>query len=48
MTPRPQLHVKLSAEDAASLRRIARVERRTRSDTIRHLIRRAVKMLRVT
>ncbi len=48
MATRPQLHVKLSAQDAASLRKIARAEQRTISDTVRHLVRRAVAALKVT
>lgn len=46
--PKPQLHVKLNAQDAASLRKIARLEQRTLSGTVRHLIRRAVAALKVT
>lgn len=41
MAAKPQLHVKLSAKDAASLRKIAKAEGKTLSDTVRALVRRA-------
>ena len=40
MVTKAQLHVKLSAKDAASLKKIARAAQSTVSDAIRHLIRR--------
>lgn len=40
MAIRAQLHVKLSAKDAASLKKIARLAQTTVSEAIRHLIRR--------
>lgn len=46
-SPQPQLHVKLNTKDAASLRKLARAEKRTLSDTVRHIIRRAAAALRV-
>ncbi len=46
MVKAAQLHVKLSAKDAASLRKLARAEQRSISDTVRHLLRRAVASLR--
>jgi hypothetical protein len=45
-TPQPQLHVKLSAKDAASLRKLARAEKLTLSQTVRLLIRRSVVAMR--
>jgi hypothetical protein len=47
MAVKAQLHVKLSAKDAASLRKIARAEQRSLSDTVRHLVRRAAAALKV-
>jgi hypothetical protein len=46
VTPQPQLHVKLSAKDAASLRKLARAEKLSLSQTVRLLIRRSVVAMR--